>query len=791
METWILGLARGLSLLGASGLFGRVLFELVLDKWRGSVGAYPVASTGRRNSVGLGPLALSLLALGSGMLWLLVQLRILGAGLFEPVSQALITTASFGRQWLLRQGLAGAAVVTVTIGLWEVLGRAAGAEWWRRASRGLALVASAGLLMAHVLSGHAVADASPALPVLADSLHLLAAGVWFGGLLGLSAALRVGAPVEVARLLSWLAVAAVAVLMASGLFQAILRIASVSGLRTTPYGQVLLLKLGILAAALSIAARNHHDVRAGRGGIALARRVAWESVFVGAVVILGGVMASLPPGQLGQLFTRQEQTVDTPGGSWKLELWPAGPGKVLLRAYPPREQFAELLPPGGSAGRRREQTDVRARFVMQDMAMPPSGFPLRPDGTGGLEGAGPVLTMPGTWQVQVYRLTPGGSQVLARASFQAEPQREKQPPQGLKGLGFTWERVLSADVFDLYVDPQGGLWAAGRDGLRWSLDGRVWREVSGLPAPVYRVARLGDRLLAATVRGLYEQGGPPVAGESRWVRVDLPGQAGAVFGLAGNGTSGYALDPGGLYRIRPSAAGWQVERQVVPDHPEPDPINRLFVDPLDVQHLWVPRHASFQETRDGGRTFQRVRLLAEGTELLDIQAVLRSPYHSNEIWTAAMVGGIAVSFTEGRTWQLRNAGLPDTAIMALVPGNARGTWYAGTMYHGVAVTEDDGRTWRSIGLTNVSVRGLAILKEGAVFVATHGRGVFRGLPEPPQAGPRPLGPVAAAVWAGAWGATVIPVFQRMRHRWGLGWAGLWAVLAVASAAILPVAVLTR
>ncbi|BDG61185.1 CopD family protein [Caldinitratiruptor microaerophilus] len=791
METWALGLARGLSLLGASGLFGLVLFEGVLAGRPGPAAAHPAGSAGGRNRAGTALLGLSLLVLAAGLLWLLVQLQVLGTALLGPVSQALITTAGFGRQWLLRQGLAGAAVLAVTLGLRASPGAAAGAEQWGQGRWGLAVVVAASLLMAHVLSGHAVADVAPVLPVVADSLHLLAAGVWFGGLLGLSTALRVGAPEDVARRFSRLAAAAVAVLIASGLIQAVLRIAGVAGLRATPYGQVLLFKLSALAAALILAARNQFDVRAGRNGIVLARRVAWESAFVGAVVTLGGVMASLPPGQLGQLFTKQEQTVSTPDGPWKLELWPAGPGRVFLRVYPPRERFSGAPRPARPRGRGPEETEFRARFVMQDMTMPARGFALRSDGAGGLEGGGPVLTMPGTWEVRVYRLAPGGPKVWTRATFQAEPQREKQPPQGLKGLGFTWERVLRADVFDLYADPSGGLWAAGRDGLRFSSDGRTWSEMSGLPAPVYAVARVGGRLVAATARGLYEQREPSVAGESGWVRVNLPDQEGAVFGLAGGDATGYALDPGALYRFRPGPAGWHVERQVVPDHPEPDPISRLFADPRDPQHLWVPRHESFQETPDGGRTFHRIRPAAGGVELLDIQAVLRNPYRPGEVWMAAMVGGIAVSPDGGRTWQLRNAGLPETAMMALAPGNVPGSWYAGTMYHGVAFTDDDGRTWRSIGLTNASVRDVAVLREGAVLVATQGMGLFRGLPEPPQAGPRPLGPVAAVVWAGAWGAAVFPVFRGVRRRWGPGWAGLWAVLAVASAAILPLAVRMR
>lgn len=110
------------------------------------------------------------------------------------------------------------------------------------------------------------------------------------------------------------------------------------------------------------------------------------------------------------------------------------------------------------------------------------------------------------------------------------------------------------------------------------------------------------------------------------------------------------------------------------------------------------------------------------------------------------------------------------------------------MYHGVAVTEDRGQSWRPIGLTNASVQDMALLDDGAVLVATGGMGLFAGAAEPPQRGPRPLGPVAASLWPAAWLLGIVTGVPAIRRRWGLGWAAVWAVLGLLSGLVLPVAV---
>jgi copper transport protein len=107
------------------------------------------------------------------------------------------------------------------------------------------------------LSGHAGVSPAPAVSLVADSAHLAAMGVWLGGLVMLvGVLLRRANARELGAILpvwsSW-AMMAVIVLSLTGLAQAIIEVASVSGLLDTTYGRLVLVKVGLLAAVLVVA----------------------------------------------------------------------------------------------------------------------------------------------------------------------------------------------------------------------------------------------------------------------------------------------------------------------------------------------------------------------------------------------------------------------------------------------------------------------------------------------------------------------------------------------------------
>jgi copper transport protein len=157
------------------------------------------------------------------------------------------------------------------------------------------------------LSGHSAADAgSSSLSELADWLHLAAASLWVGGLVQLAfvvwplePALRRRAFLRFSKLATLLIV----VLLAAGTYLSILRLPHLSDLWSERYGQVLLVKLGLVSLALLWGAAHHFLVRPRleRGAplfAGLPRSLAGESAVGMAILLAAAVLVdSKPPPQ--------------------------------------------------------------------------------------------------------------------------------------------------------------------------------------------------------------------------------------------------------------------------------------------------------------------------------------------------------------------------------------------------------------------------------------------------------------------------------------------------------------
>jgi copper transport protein len=116
---------------------------------------------------------------------------------------------------------------------------------------GLALAFTSGLS----LSGHSAAEPNSSWKsALADWAHLSAAALWIGGLIQLTLVVWPLMPEgRRAAFLSFsrLATVCVGVLLLAGLYLAILRLPQLNDLWTTGYGQVLLVKIGLVALAFA------------------------------------------------------------------------------------------------------------------------------------------------------------------------------------------------------------------------------------------------------------------------------------------------------------------------------------------------------------------------------------------------------------------------------------------------------------------------------------------------------------------------------------------------------------
>ncbi|OEJ59769.1 hypothetical protein BGM19_19085 [Streptomyces agglomeratus] len=123
---------------------------------------------------------------------------------------------------------------------------------------GLALgggVLAAGIAATWALSEHASTGLQPGIAMPVDVLHMLAVATWLGGLAALLVALyRVpGIERSVVRSFSRVAFASVAVVAATGIYQSWRQVGSWSALTGTAYGQLLLVKIGLVAVLVGIA----------------------------------------------------------------------------------------------------------------------------------------------------------------------------------------------------------------------------------------------------------------------------------------------------------------------------------------------------------------------------------------------------------------------------------------------------------------------------------------------------------------------------------------------------------
>lgn len=243
---------------------------------------------------------------------------------------ALALTILSGAVWLvlLAADVIGSSVADVARdgGLWQFasatrFGQVAGARlllalglgvlMLRPGLRLLHLAAAAMLIALLGMTGHAGATPGLAGDVhrAADMVHLLAAGAWLGTLPGLvlllSQAQGGNDPAwpylarDVAQRFSVLGTIAVGVLLASGLANGWYLIATPRDLLATDYGRLLLFKIALFAAMVTIAAVNKYRLTprlaAPRSFLALQLNTAAEIVLGLGVLLLAGALGGMDP----------------------------------------------------------------------------------------------------------------------------------------------------------------------------------------------------------------------------------------------------------------------------------------------------------------------------------------------------------------------------------------------------------------------------------------------------------------------------------------------------------------
>ena len=173
-----------------------------------------------------------------------------------------VLDTGFGQVWLARSVLAVALAGVAVLAM-------------RRRSEASAVTAiflAASIAVTPALSGHARVEGT--LAILSDSIHVLAAGVWVGGLAFLALLLvkaggdRWSLAMKVVPRFSTLAVASVIALVTAGVVSSFIQIGSWSGLVETTYGRLLLAKVVLLLPLIALGAYNNRiSVPALRSGV--------------------------------------------------------------------------------------------------------------------------------------------------------------------------------------------------------------------------------------------------------------------------------------------------------------------------------------------------------------------------------------------------------------------------------------------------------------------------------------------------------------------------------------------
>lgn len=134
-------------------------------------------------------------------------------------------------------------------------------------------------------------------------------------------------------------------------------------------------------------------------------------------------------------------------------------------------------------------------------------------------------------------------------------------------------------------------------------------------------------------------------------------------------------------------------------------------------------------SEDDGETWH---LLTAGATSAFVRSLSVSPFNESTMWAATEVDGILISNDGGRTWKPSSLGLGSFVVNKVQADHKTpGLLYAATdtvgSKGGLYYSLDDGRAWRSFNrnLSSFSISDFSLAKDGSLFVAVPGQGIFR------------------------------------------------------------------
>ena len=378
-------LGRWFLFVGLIALLGSAVFGLVV--------ATPAVIVGRR----LLPIAWLLASVGT---LVVVGVQLADAG----VAPSEVVGTSFGVAILERTVpllMAGIGVVAIAM-------RGLHRTWLAVVATGAALC-----LLADVLLSHAAAGDVAVVEITVQAVHVIAVGLWLGGLAGLL--LTVGRTAddrtaEAARRFSWLATIGIATVAVTGLLRAITEVGSVDALLTTDFGHLVIAKTALLGVLGVLGAINHFGnvPAAGRTVRGLRRVGSTELLVGGTVILLSATLVNLAPPAEVAAATGVPSASASPspvpslppltaegndfGTSVRLRL-DVSPGTAGFNTFTANLSDYDSGAPVAAGG-------LALRFVLP--AKPDVGssrLDLVPTGTGTFSATGSNLSLDGTWRI--------------------------------------------------------------------------------------------------------------------------------------------------------------------------------------------------------------------------------------------------------------------------------------------------------------------------------------------------------------------------------------------------------
>jgi len=272
-------------------------------------------------------------------------------------------------------------------------------------------------------AGHAAQTSPRGFTLGFDWLHMAAASVWLGGLVGLiilSVSLPAGRRVPALSAgvprFSAVALGSVAALAAGGIGEAVDHLPALDALWLTGYGKAILVKTGVLLGVLVLASGNLLRSRPGlieartrpevgqRAARLLRRLVSGEAALVAGIVFAAAVLSSLAPPP--PAFALQNSALARVGPGTVVRTVTRGGYHLELIVTPNRaaapDSFTLRVTKDGQPVRN---ANVTLTFAMTTMQMPNQEYQLTETQPGVYKRSAPALVMVGEWGL-TFQVTP-------------------------------------------------------------------------------------------------------------------------------------------------------------------------------------------------------------------------------------------------------------------------------------------------------------------------------------------------------------------------------------------------